>query len=226
MLKNRSSRVLILISNLLCGSFIQAAPPPSYGTLPETIHKITNNIGELRQRSHNLEIELNQVEQRCDNIESIVDTLRNQVADLTKAIKDQSDSSKVFIESRVGNLEHNTSRAFSDLQLVKNHVNDFSAVISQYKSQLQVLEQNSKQQNQNIENLQTALKILTEALQTSEEKDTFSDEYKVKAGDSLEKIAQTYGTTVKALKELNDLSSDRIKINQKLKIPEKKLPEK
>ncbi|MBA3603744.1 MAG: LysM peptidoglycan-binding domain-containing protein, partial [Parachlamydiaceae bacterium] len=31
----------------------------------------------------------------------------------------------------------------------------------------------------------------------------------------------TYGTTVKVLKELNGLSTDRIKINQKLKLPAK-----
>ncbi len=41
----------------------------------------------------------------------------------------------------------------------------------------------------------------------------------VKPGENLKKIATHYGVTVKALKEVNKLRSDRILVNQKLKIP-------
>lgn len=44
--------------------------------------------------------------------------------------------------------------------------------------------------------------------------------YSVKAGDTLWKIANQYGITVSALKELNKLSSDRIYVGQILKIPQ------
>lgn len=44
-------------------------------------------------------------------------------------------------------------------------------------------------------------------------------EYVVKAGDSLSAIAVRYGTTVKALKDVNGLTSDSIRIGQKLKLP-------
>ncbi len=221
MLKNILRQLFFLMANVVCCTVAQAAPPAGYAPLPETIQKISSNIGELRQRAHNIEVEVSQVEHRFDNLELIVNGLRNQMEDFAKVYKDQADVAKVTLESRIGNLEHTSTRVFSDLQLVKNHVNDFSGVISQYKQQLQVLEQNSKLQNQNIENLQTALKVLTEALRVGEDQEIAPNEYKVKAGDSLEKIAQTHGTTVKAIKELNDLTSDRIRINLKLKLPEK-----
>lgn len=41
----------------------------------------------------------------------------------------------------------------------------------------------------------------------------------VKAGDNLSRIAAKYGTTVKELRAFNNLKTDRIVVNQKLKIP-------
>lgn len=44
-------------------------------------------------------------------------------------------------------------------------------------------------------------------------------DYVVKSGDSLSAIAVRHGTTVKALKEANGLTTDMIRVGQKLKIP-------
>jgi LysM repeat protein len=45
--------------------------------------------------------------------------------------------------------------------------------------------------------------------------------YKVKSGDTLTKIASQSGTTIKALRALNNLKTDRLSVGQKLKIPAK-----
>lgn len=45
--------------------------------------------------------------------------------------------------------------------------------------------------------------------------------YVVKSGDTLSRIATQQGTTVKAIKQLNGLTTDRITVGQKLKIPVK-----
>ena len=45
--------------------------------------------------------------------------------------------------------------------------------------------------------------------------------YTVKSGDTLSKIARTYGVTVKAIESENNLSTTQIKVGQKLKIPAK-----
>ena len=45
--------------------------------------------------------------------------------------------------------------------------------------------------------------------------------YTVKSGDTLTKIAKAHGTTVKAIKAASNLTTDHIKVGQKLKIPAK-----
>lgn len=45
--------------------------------------------------------------------------------------------------------------------------------------------------------------------------------YAVKSGDTLTRIAASHGTTVKAIKSANSLTTDKIKVGQKLKIPVK-----
>lgn len=50
-------------------------------------------------------------------------------------------------------------------------------------------------------------------------------DYIVKSGDTLEKIALKYKTTIKDLKTLNKLTSDKLYVNQKLKVPGTKVVE-
>jgi LysM repeat protein len=46
-----------------------------------------------------------------------------------------------------------------------------------------------------------------------------STTYVVKASDNLSKIAKSHGTSIKAIRSLNNLKSDRINVGQKLKLP-------
>jgi LysM repeat protein len=62
----------------------------------------------------------------------------------------------------------------------------------------------------------TAASALTPASSSSGE-----ETYTVKSGDTLTKIAKANGTTVKAIESENNLSTTKIKVGQKLKIPVK-----
>lgn len=54
--------------------------------------------------------------------------------------------------------------------------------------------------------------------------DTDTSVYYVKAGDTLTRIAKLHSTTIKALRSLNNLKSDRLHVGQKIKIPASKAP--
>jgi LysM repeat protein len=51
--------------------------------------------------------------------------------------------------------------------------------------------------------------------------ETAGEIYTVKSGDTLTKIAKAHGTTVKAIESENNLSTTKIKVGQKLKLPVK-----
>jgi LysM repeat protein len=57
------------------------------------------------------------------------------------------------------------------------------------------------------------------SVSTSSDMNTGEEIYSVKSGDTLTKIAKAHGVTVKALESENDLSTTKIKVGQKLKIP-------
>lgn len=50
--------------------------------------------------------------------------------------------------------------------------------------------------------------------------------YVVKSGDTLGRIARTHGTTVRAIKAANGLTSDRVVLGQNLKLPESRAAQK
>ena len=54
--------------------------------------------------------------------------------------------------------------------------------------------------------------------------ETGEQTYKVKSGDSLTRIAKDHGTTLTALRKLNHLTTDKIKVGDILKIPAKAAP--
>jgi LysM repeat protein len=56
---------------------------------------------------------------------------------------------------------------------------------------------------------------------TATSTDSGEETYKVKSGDTLTKIAKASGTTVKAIETENNLTTTKIKVGQKLKIPAK-----
>ncbi|MBA3238728.1 MAG: LysM peptidoglycan-binding domain-containing protein [Parachlamydiaceae bacterium] len=186
-----------------------------------SVQQMRSDISELQRYVTNQEVEIHQINEKFLTIETIVDAIRRQLSDSSSAHKEQLQFSNVSIETRMASLERTVKGIVADIHILKAHLNDTSSLQSDYKQQFAKYEKLISSQNQNIEKMQTALKSVMELLQTSDESDSADLIYQVKPGDSLEKIANTHGTTVKALKDLNQLSIDRIKIGQKLKLPPK-----
>ena len=165
-----------------------------------------HQLDSLRLQVSNFDAELHILAEKLNSQSDTTDALQQQI----EATRNMQRGS---YEGHLSQVEHTTSSLINDLKILKDHTNDLSAALTSQNQKIVSLEKN-------INDIQAALKSIMEALDIPSTTASGPEiDYKVKNGDSLEKIARKHNTTVKALKDLNHLSNDRIIVGQKLKIP-------
>ncbi len=217
--------VMILPALSFFGLPLQAARP--YNAYQEDrgplLREILDSMSELKNEVNNHETEIRIFSEKFKSQEEIFESQRQQLADFTQSIKELLRAQTNTIESKSHAHQHTAQEITQEL---KQHAQESAHLLADYKKRIEEIEKMILNQNQTMEHLQTALSALTELLQpktalTSEAHSVDSAKiYRVKSGDSLEKIAKQYNTTVKLLKELNNLTKDQIIIGQKLSLPE------
>ncbi len=111
---------------------------------------------------------------------------------------------------RLSEVEKMQTSLVTDLRQLSDHANGMSATLSDTQKKIALLEK----QIARFEELQGTLQSISQAINAS------ATVHKVTSGDSLDKIARKYHTTVEALKQRNGLSDNTILIGQELNIPE------
>jgi chromosome segregation ATPase len=111
---------------------------------------------------------------------------------------------------RLSEVEKMQTTLAEDMHQLKEHANQASASLQQCYQQISLLQK----QLSKFEGLEGTLQSISKAINAG------GRMHKVGSGDSLDKIARQYQTTVEALKQRNGLSSNTILIGQELHIPE------
>lgn len=158
-------------------------------------NEIWDSIESLRHQVANHEAEIRVFDEKFKSQEDIVDSLSNQFKDSVKSVKNSASSNN----------------------------QDVNLQLADCKKRIANLERTLEQQSKNLDDMQKALTSLIEAIQGKEPVAAAPSNgkiYRVKSGDSLEKIAKQNHTTIKKLKELNNLTSDQIIIGQKIELPD------
>lgn len=194
--------------------------------------ELRDTIDFLRHEVSNQETEVHMLSEKINNQESTIDALRQTVFDTNQANKDFLRSNLANSDAKIQGLELANKGLITDICQLRTHANDSAALLEQYKRKISELEQIVTLQNHNIDNMHAAMRALTDALskettqaehtEQRESHDNFSSDakaYRIKPGDTLEKIARLHQTTVKAIKELNNLSNDKIVVGRLIKIP-------
>lgn len=190
------------------------------------LREVMDNIDSMKNDLQIHEAQIGTFEERFKNLEEILDSLRQETLTGMQALKENLKHQSSTLDAKLSD-QHNASKGLS--LDVKSLATDNQQLIQDFKKRIAELEKSLDMQNRNIENLQAALSSVIEVIKgkegSSEKNDAIASDstpktYRVKAGDSLEKIAKAHQTTIKKLKELNQLSGDQIIIGQKLKIPE------
>lgn len=176
-----------------------------------------SSLDSLRHQVSNQEVEIRTFERKLENLQTILEGVQEEVQTGADLNKNQLKDNSTALEVKIYALESAVKGLTADLQQLRTHANETTSTLQTFKKTLIEYEQRFKTQNQNIDNLTVALNSLVEAIQGPKE----TKLYKIKSGDSLDKIAKANGTTVKELMKLNNLSSpEKIVIGKTLKLAE------
>lgn len=211
----------------------------------QAIKEVRDSLANIRHEMRNHETEIRMFDEKLTNLDIIIEGVRDQISETSKAHKEQLKGNAESLEDKIASLETATKGLVADVRLFKTHANSATTALEQYKHKISELEKIVELQNQNIEHLQSAMRSIMDALQPNEPASSKSiavtpsggtstggssnnaissnndHTYRIKPGDSLEKIARNNNTTVQAIKELNGLANDRIVVGKVLQLPEK-----
>nr|WP_226988509.1 LysM peptidoglycan-binding domain-containing protein [Candidatus Protochlamydia sp. R18] len=190
--------------------------------------RFKNSLADLKHELSNHEAEIRIFENKLHNQESSLDQIRQQIVDDLEGQREYTRAMSINLEGKIDTLDKAVNGLMNDLRQLKNHANDSVNVLAQYKQKLIDVEKILEAQDQHISSLEVALHSLIDVWQARETATqeiankqviNSSKTYKVQPGDSLEKIAKANKTTVKILRECNQLTSDLIVVGQVLKLP-------
>jgi LysM repeat protein len=160
--------------------------------------------------------ELSLLRQRIQNQELVLDSMHKEVSNLIKAAKESQSKALSSSDSRLKAMEKTLENLVRDLKQFKTHANDTASHMSELQKSFHKFEETTKLQAEQIKDLESAMRTLAQAMQLSKKKEI----YKVKSGDTLEKIAKKYNTSVEVIKSENDLANSTIYSGQELVIPQ------
>jgi LysM repeat protein len=166
------------------------------------LYEIRSELADLRHALSNTQVE--------------VQLLEDSIQQQELYSKDKADSKK---SSQLANLERRLELIETEQNRISSHAVQTSSYLGDYKSKITEIETTLEKQRKLLTEalqLKNSLTSLTNSLQ---EKEGTPPIYKVKSGDSLEKIARNYKTSVGAIKAKNNLSHNTIIVGQELKIP-------
>ena len=166
------------------------------------IYEIRSELADLRHALSNTQVE--------------VQLLEDSIQQQELYSKDKADSKQ---SSKIAALERRLESIETEQNKISSYATQTSSYLGDYKSKITEIETTLEKQRKLLTEalqLKTSLASLTNSLQGGS---STPSTYKVKAGDSLEKIARNYKTSVGAIKAKNNLSHNTILVGQELKIP-------
>jgi LysM repeat protein len=199
---------IILSSSLLllnsC-SPLKSSPHDEKYQLELTLHEVQTNLDELKHEIHCFKTEFQIIDGRIKSYENAIANMKHQGIDqLTQQMQ--------VLEKKWAALEKTASQDSKELTQLLTHANETTAALSQFKDRIQELEETILHQNRKFDDL-SKLKGNIESLTLGYKA------YRVKSGDSLEKIARSHKIPVDKIKKANHLDQDLIVVGQELKIP-------
>jgi len=212
----------IILGALLLGgaacSPSKSSPNDEKHQLEMTLHEVKTNLDDLRHDINCFQTELQILDGRIKYNENALANLKTQDIEKQQTRIDQLHAQVHAFEKKWTSLEKNREHASSELGQLASHAEETTAALIQCKERIEELEKELVQNQRKFEEL-GKLKGNIDTIAKSLRSGDGYKIYKVRPGDSLEKIAKAHRTAVEKIKKLNNLDQDLIVVGQELKIP-------
>lgn len=170
------------------------------GNQDHLFEEMKTEIADLKHALHGTEVELKLLEEKFDTRETEAASPKGDVAALQR---------------KIALLEKTIDKMNVDLRSLMTYANQTTTSLSLYRDQIQEIDRKLSE----VSKLRSTLTQMSKTYSAPETPVT-EKTYRVKSGDSLEKIARKLHTTTEALKRENKLTTDKIVVGQELSIPE------
>ncbi len=194
---------------------INARPQSGFYTNPE-VDELRLEIDDLKHALNTAQVEINLIDERLNK--------QNNAAKTQATTKEITGLSQ--LASTVSRIEKKVSKLEKILEKITNDLRTLSTSTHQTQSKLATIETTLSSHDQRlgeVSKLEKTLHTISKAIgkeSPSQTTSTKAKSYRVKAGDSLDKIAKTQHTSIETLRKINNLTSDKIMIGQELKVSE------
>ena len=196
---------------------LKTSPHDEKHQLELTLHEVQTNLDDLRHDVNCYQTEIQILDGRIKYYETALASLKQQDLEKQQVKIEQLLHQVQALEKRWSSLEKTQENKSHELERLLSYANESTAALSQFKDRIQELEEHILSQNRRFEEL-AKLKGHIETLVKGSRAESFKV-YKVRSGDSLEKIARFHKTSVEQIKKINGLDQDLIVVGQELKIP-------
>jgi LysM repeat protein len=162
--------------------------------------EMKTEIADLKHELHGTEVELKLLEEKFENREAESISPKGDVAALQRKI--------VMLEKTIDKMG-------AELRSLMTYANQTTTSLTQYRDQIQEIDRKLGE----VGKLRSTLTQISKNHSASEDAPSESSKnYRVKSGDSLEKIARKFHVSIETIKRENHLSSDKIVVGQELLI--------
>ncbi len=207
---------IALVAGCTSCSPLRSSPNDEKHQLELTLHEVQTNLDDLRHDINCFQTELQILDGRIKYYENTLSSLKQHDLEKQQAKIDQLTAQILSLEKKWLTLEKNQTGEIVEIETLSTHANETTAALAQFKDRIGELEEEIHSQNRRFDEV-AKLKGHIENLAKGFQGDFKI--YRVRPGDSLEKIARAHKTAVEKIKKLNSLDQDLIVVGQELKIP-------
>lgn len=222
-MKNKTLFRIILFP--LISIFVSSCSPIKTSSKDEkhqmelSLHEVQINVDDLKHDLSCFKTDLQIIDGKLRNGENQIESIKQHQFAQAQAKIDGLNEKIKSLETKIAELEKTQQAELKDLDKLSFHAKEITSSLSQFREKLIELEGSLIVQNKRFDEVKKLKQTLEEiATSLNLSNDNYCS-YKVKAGDSLEKIAKINKISVERLKKVNNLDQDLIVVGQELKVP-------